>query len=554
MQKTNQQPEKIGAVCFQAADGERKLTLEEILLDETLVQGSLWAAPQAISEAGGVNDLLEDKKGYELLLRIAEKFCVVRADERKKSEFLANRADWRQLSFEDHPKPGDSQRKPWKTDCYVLSRYKKQLLDMQCFDEAVLGIVSEGGQEAASYLETMLAGSQEYFRIYDYTQPILIYVGDATCYQVLDMFARSLGKALQEHGCRVIYFDMEKQPMDDLLHYIGKRFKAVVGMQTYLFSVKQTDGRLIHDVFGAAEYHFVFDHPVWLRHHLMQVPKQMTVLTPDGNYAAFIEKYYGHKARFLPPAGQETYYGKKHRLYDLAFLGTYGDSLLDELKELRKNDRKKAHFVSRYLLYMRQDIAGTPEHALEKLLAYYRIAYTDQEFEEKFCSLRWSMLRLSHYYRRKVVEALLQAGLTVHVFGESWKNCPLRKYPGLICHPQAVGEDAFRVYGNAKLSLNIMTWHKDGFTERIANAMLQKSVVITDRTAYLDRHFQDGEELILFRLGHLQELPQRIKDLLEDEPLRAKIAENGYQKAKAGHTWYKRAEELLLLMQGQEGD
>ena len=436
----------------------------------------------------------------------------------------------------------------WKTDCYIISRYKSELLAIGCFDEAVKGVLWEGGGQAESYLEGMLSGSQEYYRIYDYTQPVLIYAGDEICYHVLDTFARNLGKALLEHGCSVIYFDMAKQPMEEITAFVRRRLKAVIGMQTYLFSAKKKDGSFIHDAIGAPEYYFVFDHPVWLRHHLTNVPKQMTVLTPDGNYAAFIEKYYKHPARFLPPAGQEQYYGQQNRVYDISFLGTYRDSLLDELKALRKNDKKRAYFINRFILYMRMDIAGTPERALEKLLEYYHMTYTDEEFEQQFFGVRWTILRLAHYYRGKVLKTLLQAGFTIHVFGDSWKECPLCAYEGLVCHEQAVGEQALQVYGSSKLSLNIMTWHKDGFTERIANAMLQRSVVVTDRTTYLEQNFVNEQELLIFGLDRINELPQKIKSLLEDDRRREKIAESGYQKAKKEHTWYRRAGQLLELM------
>lgn len=586
----------------------RDLIFEEILLDETLIQGELWVSKKALSDVGGINHLLCAKKNYELLLRIAKKYRVVLITEGAEEQSAQENIYKKTLSAEQQSqrcekalgveqqldqysfqrlepeiyvqepevhgqepevhgnklevhgqepevhgkKPEIYENEPeiygWKTDCYIISRYKSELLAIGCFDEAVKGVLWEGGGQAESYLEGMLSGSQEYYRIYDYTQPVLIYAGDEICYHVLDTFARNLGKALLEHGCSVIYFDMAKQPMEEITAFVRRRLKAVIGMQTYLFSAKKKDGSFIHDAIGAPEYYFVFDHPVWLRHHLTNVPKQMTVLTPDGNYAAFIEKYYKHPARFLPPAGQEQYYGQQNRVYDISFLGTYRDSLLDELKALRKNDKKRAYFINRFILYMRMDIAGTPERALEKLLEYYHMTYTDEEFEQQFFGVRWTILRLAHYYRGKVLKTLLQAGFTIHVFGDSWKECPLCAYEGLVCHEQAVGEQALQVYGSSKLSLNIMTWHKDGFTERIANAMLQRSVVVTDRTTYLEQNFVNEQELLIFGLDRINELPQKIKSLLEDDRRREKIAESGYQKAKKEHTWYRRAGQLLELM------
>ena len=99
-----------------------------------------------------------------------------------------------------------------------------------------------------------------------------------------------------------------------------------------------------------------------------------------------------------------------------------------------------------------------------------------------------------------------------------------------------------------KSSLNVMRWHKDGFTERIANALLQKSVVVTDRTTYLEQNFINDEEMLIFGLDKIKELPHRIRLILSDEQLRGSIAERGYKKAKEQHTWNKRAEDLLMLM------
>ena len=39
-------------------------------------------------------------------------------------------------------------------------------------------------------------------------------------------------------------------------------------------------------------------------------------------------------------------------------------------------------------------------------------------------------------------------------------------------------------------------------------------------------------------------MPDQIKALLEDETLAQEIADRGYEKAKAGHTWHNRAAEL----------
>lgn len=541
---------RLGAICIVGQSTVRELSFEEILLDETLVAGDIRITKEALQKAGGINDRLGAKRHYELLLRVAKEFRVLQVG----TEEDAKQEDWLYLK-QDREADIESgmSEEGLKTDCYLIARYKAELLSMGSFDDAVMGVITAGGTAIAQYLEEMLTGTEKFQNLYDCTQPILIYIGDEICYHVLDTFARSLGKALEELGQHVIYFDMSKRQISEIAAYTGQRLKAVIGMQTYMFSVKEKDGSFVHDKIAAPKYHFVFDHPIWLEHHLRQVPKQLTVLTPDGNYAAFVEQYFRHPARFFPPAGQEREIRHGMRIYEISFLGTYGDGLLEDMAALWKQDKKKAHMINRYVIYLRKYINEPPERAFERVLHYYGIHYEKDEWIRQFHSVRWVALKLASHYRKKVVETLLRAGISLHVFGDSWKNCPLRKYQGLICHEEAVGEQALEVYGASKMSLNVMTWHKDGFTERIANAMLQKSVVVTDRTDYLEKNFENGNELLIFDLRELKSLPDRIKALLLDEPRREQIAEAGYRKAVESHTWHQRAKELLALI-GQDRD
>lgn len=551
MVKKESNTDQLGAVCFQTIDGEKKVSFEQILSNQMTVQGEVWVNRQALCAAGGINDLLDAGRNWELLLRIAKQWQVVQADIRCKVEYELQDIEW--IKLEPDEIPATAGQTEWQTICYLIARYKQELLKTGLFNDLVMRVITDGGKQAVDTLEQMLKGLKVYDRLYNNTQPILIYIGEEICYHVLDTFARGLGRALEEAGNHVIYFDIAKQQLSELSAYIGVRLKAVIGMQTYVFSLKSKDGRYIHDFIDAPVYHFIFDHPVWLRNHLLRGPKNMLVLTPDANYAAFVQTYYPYQARFLPPAGQAGFYGQDNRKYDISFLGTYDDSLLDDLKELHKKNSKKAHMVSRYILYMRQDLSGTPEKAFERLLGDYGIHCTKEEFEEQFAGVRWVMLKLAHYYRKKTVETILQAGITLHVYGDSWKNSPLCKYKSMICHEQAVGEQALEVYGHSKLTLNIMTWHKDGFTERIANAMLQKSVVVTDWTSYLEKNFADNEEIVIFKLDQLRELPRRILNLLADDGRRMELAERAYQKAAEHHTWNQRAQQLRVIMKDEAG-
>lgn len=171
----------------------------------------------------------------------------------------------------------------------------------------------------------------------------------------------------------------------------------------------------------------------------------------------------------------------------------------------------------------------------------------EESFVKLSCSLKPVCRAVIGHYRNAVVSTILDAGFDLHVYGDGWRNY---KGPGrehLQIHPYATVDESLRELGKAKIGLNIMSWHKAGMTERIANIMLSGAVCLTEDTAYLREHMRDGEEIVSFSLERLTELPAKIKELLDHPDVREKIAENAYHRAMAEYTWERRAEELIAL-------
>ena len=547
-----------GAVCFCGQGIVEELSFEAVLLDETLVRGDVWVLKEALQQVGGMNYRLQAKRNYELLIRIAKDYTVLRGGEENRQDYFPGEekqesGKWIRLPQESSPEDGVTDpAEEMKTDCYLIGRYKQELISMNSFNAAVLSVYQVGGESAVAYLEQMLGETKAYYDIYGCTQPILIYIGNDVCYSILDVFSRGLGDALKNLGQNVEYYDFSKRGIEELGNYVRRKFKAVIGVQTYMFSVQRESGILVHDEIDAPLYQFVFDHPISFWMHLKKVPKRLCVLTLDGNYVNFIKTWLGYKARFFPPAGEEKFCNEGQRDYELTFLGglaSYGEGLVRKLWDVRKQDRQRGFLLNRYVLYMRKNLDKPPEYAFEKVLEYYREDYSREEFWQMFYNERWVFRGVSQYYRNKTIEILLCAGICVHVYGDGWENSYLWGNPGLIHHEAVMGDEALKVYARSKLSLNVMSWHKDGFTERIANAMLQKSVVVTDRTTYLEQNFVNGEDLLMFDLGNLRALPDQIRALLDDEAKRTQMAENAYVKAASRHTWKQRAEKLLEFME-----
>lgn len=530
-------------------DGE-SLSFDHLLLDERYAEGYLYFPLSVVKQCGGKNRRIPAKQRYEWLLRMAERYPV---EGRRPLEGMDAG-----LGRQKEELSG------YRTDCYIAGKYVQRLQELGCF-ETVIGQLSlwaessENPEQELQYLEQMIGRSGEYDWIAEGVAPILIYRGVTYCYNILNVIAEQLELGLQRMGERVIVYDEQQEDVAGLSRYAGQRFQAVIGVQSYLLSVylKQS-GCYLHERILGPKFNIVLDHPVWLKNQLEGVPKDYYVLTHDENYRQFIRRYYQKVAdSFLfPPGGicqEEAVVQGAERKYDVSFVGTYGD-YREKCEALHASARDVRFPANRFLLTMRKDPRLTAEQALQKTTESYGMKQEDSEFFRMLYELRAVIQCVMYYYREKTVRTLLDAGISVEIWGESWKQSPLADHPLLHIHGDVTPEESLAIMRESKLSLNIMAWHKAGFTERMANAMLAGSVVLTDETAYTGYGLSDGKQLVMFQLNHLEELPEKVRGLLEDTDKRTRIARCGHAYAQAHHTWEKRAEQLLQIIDGRKNE
>lgn len=524
----------------------------ELLLDETLCQGDILVSRELVCQVGGINKKLKAKQKYELILRIAQEkqisFEETDSCDVRDGAGVSGDDDVMVLHDDMESKLG------WQTDCYVTGKYSSQLRGNGCFELVIESLLNEAVKEGryhetVEYLEQMIGRAGLFYDIDDAVRPILIYKGDDVCHNVLTVFAEKFGKALEDSGQSVIYFDVAQESLEHVMRYVGQRFKAIVGFQTYMYKIKMKDGiHDLHEQIYGPKYNFIFDHPVWAKTYLVHQFPDFHVLTHDENYVAFIQKYYQKHAILFPPAGIATKSdGADVREYDLSFVGACGD-YRSELLLIHKMERKKRFLANAFLLKMKKKPWITAEQALAEVLAERDYVYTEQLFFELLYELRRVIYCVVHYYRVKVLRSIVESGIRVNVFGDSWMQSELKEYPNLICHGDVTIEESLKIWQKSKLSLNIMSWHKGGFTERMANIMLSGAVLVTDSTSYLKKQY-NHEDMIIFELNKLEHLPQQLKEIIHNEQKRLAMAERGREKTRREHTWNKRAEQFLGLLQ-----
>lgn len=503
--------------CSEDLDGE--IGLLDLLANPQCDIYALGVKRQLLVKTGSLNQLLEGCGNYEFLLRAAEQGTV----------FAVSCSAERKEAFDP------------VTMAYVIRKYMPTLKDTGMLDEVFLHMVQLAGYrgEAESFHKEMnlfLQDNEAYERIAENTAPCLIFVGNDLCAGILAGFAHSLADELVALGQAVIttddrYGDYQNIPTDTLLN---QGYKAIIGFQTPAFEkefLQKMKGKKIQ---------FWFDNPVFFADNFERYPQETLYLCQDAYYADFMKRYYGiSNAIQFPPAGNVIKNLPCEKKYDVTFVGNY-----EALPACVYDDEYEEKFFEYMILH--------PDDTFEQGVYNYGKTlgkeYDEREIFENLQKLKKVCLDVLHRDRHYTVEKILTAGIKLHVFSENWEMYQGKGRENLIIHPMTYGEEPYRVWAQSKIGLNIMRGHKAGMTERIANIMLCGACCLSDETVYLREHFTDGEDIVLFKRTEPDKLPEKIRYLLEYDEERECIAAAGREKAFKEHTWRKRAEQLLKLL------
>ncbi|MCI8530765.1 MAG: glycosyltransferase family 1 protein [Lachnospiraceae bacterium] len=523
-------------ICILPEKMEGNLDWLQIILNERYASFGFWVTEELYCQVGGENNRLVNGKGYELLIRLAQKG--------RAAYFVDDRVDENWAATSD-----------FYTDAYVLSRYEQDLRNASYYqpflENCVYYIEQCKDGDLISYLEDMLCKRQKYWGVYQATQPFLLLMTKTSCYNVVNDMAQNLARGLSECGKNVEIYNLAHTDSDHLVQFVGKHYQAVIGFQNKLLECYLKDsGCYFTDLIHGPKIQILFDHPFWFHMQLNRHGKEVYFLTHDETYVEFIREYASTVAGcFLMPLGgtiQKTH--NRNRDLDVVFMGTYWDyrEYFAQLKRCNRTDRRMA---ARYLKYLRKWTNQPAEAAFNQMLLDYGIWAGKEEIARMMYGMGNVHRCIIDYYRERIIRILLDAGIYLHVYGQSWKNSPFADCRQLICHDEVAAERSSEILQRAKISLNILSWHKGGCNERIINSMLAGATVVTEKSSYIEKHFADGRELCCYDLEELDKLPDLIKGLLKQDDFRERIADSGRRKAEKEYSVGVWAERMIALIE-----
>lgn len=401
--------------------------------------------------------------------------------------------------------------------------------------------------------------------------------------ETLGYFSEQIALEFEHCGLDTCFVDYDHivETLEQSLQFAGRSRTALITFNFVGLSEEDIfindNGRYVWEDYRIEYYNILVDHPLYYHTKLIQALPDMKIYCIDKEHVKYIKRFYpGVKVRFLPVAGNvkadinfrflgdsQSSYGVKYRDYDSIFnyeeeLIPYGDRRYDLVftanyvplqniyRKLSGMDKEYEQFYQRILDELIANPAESVEAVMEKHIIEELGDLTDGDKRAAMSGMLFIDLCVRTYFRGEIIRELAEHDIRVHVFGADWDLLDCGKPSNIICNGGQISSaacvDAVR---NAKISLNIMPWFKDGAHDRIFTAMLQKTVALTDGSRYLRKEFTDGEDIVFFSMENREYLPDMVRMLLLDEKNAARIAENGYRKAHEKHTWRARAHILL---------
>lgn len=378
--------------------------------------------------------------------------------------------------------------------------------------------------------------------------------------ETLDYFSRQLEKGFQILGYQTFLFDQtkEEESSEALAHFAGISDSILV---TFNFeglrcetSLYDGNGELFWKKRDIPCVNIAVDHPFYYPELLAIHPKDFYAVSIDRYHMQYLKRYYPDiRADYFLPLGGTSLFPDNHypdiseRKYDVVFTGNFTpkeefDSYINRL------GTEYAVFYRSIIDELLQNPDLPDEIVIEQHLKGEFPDATNQELIETIGNMIFIDTYIRFYFREKAVQTLVDSGIHVHCIGAGWNKLTCNSPENLTYEENCLSLDCLNRMSEAKLSLNVMPWFKDGAHDRVFNAMANGSVCITDHSKYLDEILTDGENVIFYDLQHIDELPDKVKTLLNQPDKLEALAQNGYRLTMDQHTWIERAKTLHEML------
>lgn len=379
-----------------------------------------------------------------------------------------------------------------------------------------------------------------------------------------EFFSLELAKVFDRMGYKIFFYNLleDEESYRALCSAVSAARETSADVVMFSFNYNglagepflyRNDGSIYWDDAQIPCYNMVLDHPFYYHKYIAHLPKRYYQISIDRNHELYMRRFFPQitLGGFVPLGGTQLDTGgeviaMRERIFPVVMTGNY--------TQPETFERYIAHLPKEYIDFYHailQEQLNHPDRTLEEIAEPMLRqtltegdTLTDKDIADCYANMIFIDLWARFAYRGKAVAALADAGIEVHTFGEGWDKVPARHPQNIIQHGGKNSLQCLEALAQAKLSLNVMPWFKDGAHDRIYNSMLNRAVCLTDESIYLKETLSDGENILFYRLEDLDRMAQRAAELLSEPDRLEQIADSAYCYAAANCTWAERAKVL----------
>lgn len=386
--------------------------------------------------------------------------------------------------------------------------------------------------------------------------------------ETLSYFSHQMAGEFQKLGYAVFFYDLkqEESSAGKLRKFIRPRETVLVtfnfqGLEKEAGVYREGIGYL-WDTYHIPCYNIAADHPYFYDDRLKDLPEKYRHISIDRRQKAYFEEFYPEYVSrgFLPLAGTGLRQGEDEAKTGKAGAQGAAEQAAPCYDVILTGNYTKLSFFEPYINWINEEYAAFYRGIIDDLLEHpactveeVALAHCEREMgKEPNDQLRIALhkmifidLYVRNYWRGKAVRTLVNAGIPVHVVGKGWEELEDVRHPECLkLHPQTDSVTCLGMLADAKVSLNVMPWFKDGAHDRVFNSILNGAVCVTDPSRYLEEELHEGDGVCYVALQDMDALPGKVKDLLQNDSGRNEIVRRGRAIVEQKHTWAQRAKTL----------
>jgi len=373
----------------------------------------------------------------------------------------------------------------------------------------------------------------------------------------LSIWMNELGKAFSTLGYNVLSVDLDKSEcLNNVYQIFNGNCQFALGMQNMGIDLVTEEGKSIYDACNVPYINILSDTPYNFNSNKLYEYKivNQLILCLDKSYLQYLNLWND----FFPNVD----------FFCLGGTSSFNDNDMEVIDDISE---KEINVLFVGLNYSFQDrpwhglvtpeVAAILDDVLDAVLSRdfmsiiegfefvcdVRQLELNTEIKKKLYS--WSHLIYLHirtYRRQKLVETVARSGLRMDVIGRGWDKEYYSKWLNL--HGQMSYRKTLELIAKSKILLNENGNFCTGAHERFFTGMLNRALVITDKSLYCNEKFVEGDDFASFSWQKLELLPHLLVEMLLNDQNRKRISNFAYHKAARDHTWLARAKEIANIV------